>query len=77
MHHLNMQQLSKTLITLLNLYEVNRSNGAIFENEAEFHSFYVLLHLGSNSQTTVCELTESIDNFLVIQYNLLLTVSYE
>ncbi|KAL4016122.1 hypothetical protein IC575_023739 [Cucumis melo] len=57
MHHLNMQQLSKTLITLLNLYEVNRSNGAIFENEAEFHSFYVLLHLGSNSQTTGESLT--------------------
>lgn len=66
MHHLNMQQLSKALITLLNLYEVNRINGAIFENEAEFHSFYVLLHLGSNSQATVClQLTESIDNFWV------------
>ncbi|XP_038893471.1 SAC3 family protein C [Benincasa hispida] len=57
MHHLNMQQLSKTLITLLNLYEVNRSNGVIFENESEFHSFYVLLHLGSNSQTTGESLT--------------------
>ncbi|KAG6601084.1 SAC3 family protein C, partial [Cucurbita argyrosperma subsp. sororia] len=52
MHHLNMQQLSKALITLLNLYEINRSNGAIFENEAEFHSLYVLLHLDSNSQAT-------------------------
>ncbi|CAK9325715.1 unnamed protein product [Citrullus colocynthis] len=57
MHHLNMQQLSKALITLLNLYEVNRRNGAIFENEAEFHSFYVLLHLGSNSQATGESLT--------------------
>ncbi|XP_022139327.1 SAC3 family protein C isoform X2 [Momordica charantia] len=57
MHHLNMQQLSKALITLLNLYEVNRSNGAIFKNEAEFHSFFVLLHLGSNSQATGESLT--------------------
>ncbi|XP_030966572.1 SAC3 family protein C [Quercus lobata] len=51
-HYLNMEQLTKALTTLFNLYDANRSSESINENEAEFHSFYVLLHLGSNSQPT-------------------------
>lgn len=50
MHHLNMEQLMKTLASLYNLYEANWKSPPFFENEAEFRSFYVLLHLGSNSQ---------------------------
>nr|KYP41627.1 80 kDa MCM3-associated protein [Cajanus cajan] len=50
MHHLNLEQLTKTLTSLLNLYEVNRNSNDMLENEAEFHSLYVLLHLGSSSQ---------------------------
>ncbi|XP_050282777.1 SAC3 family protein C [Quercus robur] len=51
-HYLNMEQLTKALTTLFNLYDANRSSESINENEAEFRSFYVLLHLGSNSQPT-------------------------
>ncbi|KAL2326242.1 hypothetical protein Fmac_025300 [Flemingia macrophylla] len=49
-HHLNLEQLTKTLASLLNLYEVNRNSNHVHEKEAEFHSLYVLLHLGSSSQ---------------------------
>lgn len=52
MHHLNLEQLTKTLASLYDLYEINRSD-SIYENEAEFRSLYVLLHLDSNSQPTV------------------------
>ncbi|KZV39953.1 hypothetical protein F511_11333 [Dorcoceras hygrometricum] len=48
MIHLNMEQLMKTLTTLFNLYEANRASQSICRNEGEFHSFYVLLHLGLN-----------------------------
>ncbi|XP_059434040.1 SAC3 family protein C isoform X1 [Corylus avellana] len=51
-HYLNMEQLAKALTSLFNLYDANRCSDSIYENEAEFHSFYVLLHLGSNSQPT-------------------------
>ncbi|KAJ1376856.1 hypothetical protein SESBI_49498 [Sesbania bispinosa] len=50
MHHLNMEQLTKTLASLFNLYEANRNSNYVHENEAEFHSLYVLLHLGSHSK---------------------------
>ncbi|XP_014513805.1 SAC3 family protein C isoform X1 [Vigna radiata var. radiata] len=50
MHHLNLEQLTKTLTSLFNLYEANRNSNHVHENEAEFHSLYVLLHLGSYSQ---------------------------
>ncbi|XP_027354118.1 SAC3 family protein C isoform X2 [Abrus precatorius] len=50
MHHLNMEQLTKTLTSLFNLYEANRNSNYVHENEAEFHSLYVLLHLGSYSK---------------------------
>ncbi|KAK9284103.1 hypothetical protein L1049_012364 [Liquidambar formosana] len=52
-HYLNMEQLTKALTSLYNLYEANRNSNSMYENEAEFHSFYVLLHLGSISQPTV------------------------
>ncbi|KAK2354251.1 SAC3/GANP/Nin1/mts3/eIF-3 p25 family [Trifolium repens] len=50
MHHLNMEQLTKTLSSLFNLYEANRNSNDVHENEAEFHSLYVLLNLGSHSK---------------------------
>ncbi|KAG4959991.1 hypothetical protein AAZX31_U004000 [Glycine max] len=50
LHHLNMEQLTKTLASLFNLYEANQNSNHVHENEAEFHSLYVLLHLGSYSQ---------------------------
>ncbi|KAG4957606.1 hypothetical protein JHK85_043986 [Glycine max] len=50
LHHLNMEQLTKTLASLFNLYEANRNSIHVHENAAEFHSLYVLLHLGSYSQ---------------------------
>ncbi|XP_048616597.1 SAC3 family protein C isoform X2 [Brassica napus] len=49
MHHLNMEQLAKTLTTLYNIYDVNRKPDYIYENEAEFRSLYVLLHLNTSS----------------------------
>jgi hypothetical protein len=53
MHHLNMEQLAKTLTSLFNLYDANRHSNSTYKNEAEFCSFYVLLHLDSNSQPMV------------------------
>ncbi|KAH1217397.1 SAC3 family protein C [Glycine max] len=50
LHHLNMEQLTKTLASLFNLYKANQNSNHVHENEAEFHSLYVLLHLGSYSQ---------------------------
>ncbi|XP_019413993.1 PREDICTED: SAC3 family protein C [Lupinus angustifolius] len=50
MHHLNMEQLTKTLASLFSLYEANRNSNYVHENEAEFHSLNVLLHLGSYSK---------------------------
>ncbi|XP_004514308.1 SAC3 family protein C isoform X1 [Cicer arietinum] len=50
LHHLNMEQLTKTLSSLFNLYEANRNSNNVHENEAEFHSLYVLLNLGSHSK---------------------------
>lgn len=43
----------KTLTTLYNLYEVNRVSHPVFQNEAEFRSLYLLLHLASNTQVIV------------------------
>lgn len=50
MHHLNMEQLTKALTSLYNLYEVTRDLNSVSGNEAEFHSFYVLLHLDFSCQ---------------------------
>ncbi|CAN8279275.1 unnamed protein product [Cochlearia groenlandica] len=49
MHHLNMEQLAKTLTSLYNIYDANRKPDYIHENEAEFRSLYVLLHLNQSS----------------------------
>ena len=48
-----MEQLKKCLKSLYVLYEENRDSNSIYENEPEFRSFHVLLHLGSNSQPLV------------------------
>ncbi|CAH9080047.1 unnamed protein product [Cuscuta epithymum] len=52
--HLNMEQLKKALTTLFDLYEVNRTSKPMHKNEAEFHAYYVLLHLSSESQGSLC-----------------------
>lgn len=49
--HLNFQQLSKSLLTLLNLYRVGEST---CQHEGEFHSYYVLLNLGDREHYKVC-----------------------
>ncbi|MBA0723720.1 hypothetical protein Golax_004277 [Gossypium laxum] len=50
LQYLNMEQLTKALASLYVLYEANRSNNFVYENEAQFRSFYVLLHLDSKNQ---------------------------
>ncbi|KAL6536905.1 hypothetical protein OROHE_012489 [Orobanche hederae] len=50
MSHLNLEQLMKTLTTLFSLYEVNRASHSMSQNEAEFFSLYLLLHLGPDNQ---------------------------
>ncbi|KAI3512874.1 hypothetical protein L1887_20196 [Cichorium endivia] len=52
MHYLNMEQLTKALSSLYHLYDTNHKSGNSYESEAEFYSFYVLLHLGSDNQPT-------------------------
>nr|XP_018685105.1 PREDICTED: SAC3 family protein C isoform X1 [Musa acuminata subsp. malaccensis] len=44
--HLNIEQLMKCLLTLFKLYDLNRLSRSLHTNEAEFYSFFVLLHLG-------------------------------
>ncbi|XP_074568412.1 SAC3 family protein C-like isoform X1 [Curcuma longa] len=44
--YLNTEQLMKCLATLFKLYDINRRSSSLHKNEAEFYSFYVLLHLG-------------------------------
>ncbi|XP_042479964.1 SAC3 family protein C isoform X5 [Macadamia integrifolia] len=51
MHYLNLEQLRKSLSSLYDMYDANRKSSSISKNEAEFRSFYVLLHLSSNSQS--------------------------
>lgn len=40
-------------MTLLNLYEENGTSESIYENEAEFRSLYVLLHIRPDNQVRV------------------------
>ncbi|KAK9691606.1 hypothetical protein RND81_09G207500 [Saponaria officinalis] len=51
-HYLNREQLTKCLASLYNVYDVNRTSDSVFDNEAEFRSLYVLLHLDSQSHST-------------------------
>lgn len=50
-YHLNMEQLMKCLLSLFNIYEINRRSNPISKNESEFYSLYVLLHLGCKIPT--------------------------
>ncbi|XP_028123858.1 SAC3 family protein C isoform X3 [Camellia sinensis] len=49
-YYLNMEQLTKALTSLYHLYEANQNIHSIYENEAEFRSLYVLLHLGCDNK---------------------------
>jgi hypothetical protein len=52
--HLNLQQLSKALLTLLTMYSTEYSiNGRRCPTEAEFHCYYVLLNLGDHDHFKV------------------------
>ncbi|KAG0479076.1 hypothetical protein HPP92_013795 [Vanilla planifolia] len=46
LRYLNMEQLIKCLLSLYEIYDLNRRLQFISKNEMEFRSFYVLLHLG-------------------------------
>ncbi|KAL3518167.1 hypothetical protein ACH5RR_020756 [Cinchona calisaya] len=48
--YLNLEQLTKSLMTLLNLYEANRKTHSVYDNEPEFCSFYVLLQIHPDSK---------------------------
>ncbi|XP_052488111.1 SAC3 family protein C isoform X2 [Gossypium raimondii] len=50
LQYLNMEQLTKALASLYVLYAANRNNNFVYKNEAQFRSFYVLLHLDSKNQ---------------------------
>ncbi|XP_042014187.1 SAC3 family protein C-like isoform X1 [Salvia splendens] len=50
MSHLNLEQLMKALTTLFSLYEVNRASHSASQNEAEYFSLYLLLHLSPDNQ---------------------------
>lgn len=50
MSHLNVEQLMKALTTLFSLYEVNRASHSVSQNESEFFSLYLLLHLGPDNK---------------------------
>ena len=62
---LNFQQLSKSLLTLLNLYgAVDAEGGSGWLHEAEFYGYYVLLNLGDRDQFKVgvfLQFSESIE----------------
>ncbi|CAN0843637.1 SAC3 family protein C [Linum grandiflorum] len=52
-HYLNMEQLTKAITSLHNLYDVNRDNSnLVHKSEAEFRSLYILLHIDSINQPT-------------------------
>ncbi|WVZ56946.1 hypothetical protein U9M48_007406 [Paspalum notatum var. saurae] len=53
--HLNMEQLTKCLLSLYDMYHVLHKCGSHSKNEAEYYSFYVLLHLG-------CKIPKMIDS---------------
>ncbi|XP_020686187.1 SAC3 family protein C isoform X2 [Dendrobium catenatum] len=46
LHYLNMEQLTKCLLSLYEVYDINRRLQFINKHEMEFHSFYILLHIG-------------------------------
>lgn len=59
---LNFQQLTKSLLTLLNLYgAVDAEGGSGWLHEAEFYSYYVLLNLGDRDHFKV---SQSLDAYI-------------
>lgn len=59
---LNFQQLSKSLLTLLNLYgAVDAEGGSGWLHEAEFYGYYVLLNLGDRDNFKVGVLTQFLE----------------
>lgn len=49
----------KALTTLFSLYEANRSSHSMSQNEAEFYSLHLLLHLGSDNRVMHTIITQS------------------
>ncbi|XP_020580001.1 SAC3 family protein C [Phalaenopsis equestris] len=46
LHYLNLEQLTKCLLSLYEVYDINRRLQFTNKHESEFYSFYLLLHLG-------------------------------
>ncbi|KAM0947886.1 hypothetical protein DsansV1_C07g0072401 [Dioscorea sansibarensis] len=51
LYYLNMEQLMKCLLSLFDMYDMARRSKGVMKNEAEFRSYYVLLHLGCKIPT--------------------------
>lgn len=48
------EQFIKCLLSLYNMYRLIGKGKGISDNEAEFYSLYVLLHLGNSLPNMVC-----------------------
>uniref|UniRef100_A0A0D9VU21 SAC3/GANP/THP3 conserved domain-containing protein n=1 Tax=Leersia perrieri TaxID=77586 RepID=A0A0D9VU21_9ORYZ len=55
MCYLNMEQLMKCLLSLFDMYDAIHKNNSQSSKEAEYYSFYVLLHLG-------CKIPKMVDS---------------
>lgn len=55
--YLNMEQLTKCLLSLYDMYRVLHKCDSHSKNEAEYYSFYVLLHLGCKVPKTIDSLS--------------------
>lgn len=53
--YLNMEQLMKCLLSLFDMYHIIRKSNSYSNKEAEYYSFYVLLHLG-------CKIPKMVDS---------------
>lgn len=53
LYYLNMEQLMKCLLSIFDMYDMARRSKGVIKNEAEFRSYYVLLHLGCKIPTMV------------------------
>ncbi|XP_039136345.1 SAC3 family protein C isoform X5 [Dioscorea cayenensis subsp. rotundata] len=51
LYYLNMEQLMKCLLSIFDMYDMARRSKGVIKNEAEFRSYYVLLHLGCKIPT--------------------------
>ena len=67
--YLNLEQLTKSLMTLFNLYETNRISHSIYDNEPEFCSFYVLLQIHPDSKVIALSLKIAAVKFVYVNFS--------